>query len=71
LLDDGPRPMSPKRALDVLAQVADALDCIHKRGIIHGDVKADNIMLVSESETTAQAHRRRRREHRVREADRS
>ena len=53
--------MSPKRALDVLAQVADALDCIHKRGIIHGDVKADNIMLVSESETTAQAHRRRRR----------
>ncbi len=59
LLNDGPLPMAPKRALDVLAQVADALDCIHKRGIIHGDVKADNIMLVSESETTAQAHRRR------------
>jgi len=56
LLSEGQLPMTPRRALDVLAQVADALDHIHKRGIIHGDVKADNIMITSEAE-----HTRRRR----------
>ena len=48
LITPGVLPMSVKRAIDVLAQVADALDHIHKRGIIHGDVKADNIMLTAE-----------------------
>ena len=57
LLAHGALPMAPKKALDVLAQVADALEHIHKRGIVHGDVKADNIMLVAESATTA-THRR-------------
>src|SRR5450432_3802094 len=57
LLTHGSLPMSAKRALDVLAQVADALEHIHKRGIIHGDVKADNIMLVPEPES-AGARRR-------------
>jgi serine/threonine-protein kinase len=57
LLTHGSLPMTPKRALDVLAQVADALEHIHKRGIIHGDVKADNIMLVPEPES-AGARRR-------------
>ncbi len=50
LVGDGVLPMSLRRALDVLAQVSDALDHIHKRGIIHGDVKADNIMLVAEAD---------------------
>ena len=59
LLSQGQLPMSPKRALDVLAQVADALDHIHKRGIIHGDVKADNIMITEEAEQAANARRRR------------
>src|SRR4051812_33239513 len=36
-------PISVRRVCDVLGQVADALDHIHKRGIVHGDVKADNI----------------------------
>src|SRR4051812_49329753 len=59
LLSQGQLPMTPKRALDVLAQVADALDHIHKRGIIHGDVKADNIMITEEAEQSANARRRR------------
>ena len=42
--------MSPHRACDVLAQVADALDHIHRRGIVHGDVKADNIMVLEDTE---------------------
>ncbi|HEY1555098.1 MAG TPA: serine/threonine-protein kinase [Kofleriaceae bacterium] len=50
---------SLRRALDVLAQVADALDCIHKRGIVHGDVKADNILLAAEPATAAATRRRR------------
>src|SRR3977135_3516134 len=41
---------SGRRACDVLAQIADALDCIHRRGIFHGDVKADNIMLTDEAD---------------------
>ncbi len=56
LIAPGVLPMSVKRAIDVLGQVADALDHIHKRGIVHGDVKAENIMLTAE-----QAGARRRR----------
>lgn len=41
-------PISVRRACDVLAQVADALDAIHQRGIVHGDIKPDNVMLVEE-----------------------
>jgi serine/threonine protein kinase len=33
----------------VLCQVTDALEHIHRRGIIHGDIKADNIMVVAEN----------------------
>src|SRR5258705_493727 len=61
LVADGSLPMSVKRALDVLAQVGDALDHIHKRGIIHGDVKADNIMLTAEQAVSAATGARRRR----------
>jgi serine/threonine protein kinase len=59
LLAEGVLPMSMKRALDVLAQVADALDHIHKRGIVHGDVKAENIMLTAEPDGANGARRRR------------
>jgi len=58
LLSEGQLPMTPRRALDVLAQVADALDHIHKRGIVHGDVKADNLMLVDEPASTGTRRRR-------------
>jgi serine/threonine protein kinase len=50
LISQGSLPMGPKRALDILSQVADALEHIHKRGIVHGDVKADNIMLAGEND---------------------
>lgn len=52
-------PPSIRRALDVLAQVSDALDFIHRRGIVHGDVKADNIMLAAEPGGANGARRRR------------
>jgi eukaryotic-like serine/threonine-protein kinase len=48
ILADSNLPMAIPRALEVLAQLADALDHIHRRGIIHGDVKAENIMLTVE-----------------------
>lgn len=51
--------MTLRRALDVLGQVADALEYIHKRGIIHGDVKADNIMVADEPAATSSVRRRR------------
>lgn len=54
--------LTARRALDVLGQVADALEYIHKRGIIHGDVKADNIMIANEP---AASSVRRRREVRL------
>jgi serine/threonine-protein kinase len=49
LINEGGSPMSVRRVCDILGQIADALDHIHRRGIIHGDVKADNIMLTAES----------------------
>ncbi len=59
LVSEGSLPMSIKRACDVLGQIADALEHIHKRSIIHGDVKADNIMLAVESDTSSGGRRRR------------
>jgi serine/threonine protein kinase len=56
LLAVGTLPMSLRRACDVLAQIADALDHIHRRGIVHGDVKADNIMMAAETNGARRRH---------------
>jgi WD40 repeat protein len=43
VLADG--PLSPTRAIEVLTQVATALDAAHAAGVLHRDVKPANILL--------------------------
>lgn len=38
------------RALDIISQIAEVLDHIHANGIIHGDIKLENVMLVTEAD---------------------
>lgn len=41
----GGAPMNPRRALDVAIQIADAVADGHARGIIHGDLRPDTIVV--------------------------
>ena len=45
VLDDE-RRIGPRRAIAIITQVCGALSAAHERGIVHRDVKPDNIMLV-------------------------
>jgi serine/threonine protein kinase, bacterial len=51
LIKDG--PMQPDRAFALLAQVAEALDMLHGRGLVHLDVKPANV-LVTNKESAAE-----------------
>ncbi|MCV7412278.1 serine/threonine protein kinase [Mycobacterium florentinum] len=43
LIADG--PLAPRRAVAIIGQVADALDAAHAEGLIHRDVKPQNIIV--------------------------
>jgi serine/threonine protein kinase len=43
--------LSPKVACDIMWQTADAVRFIHSRGILHGDIKTENIFMVKTTMT--------------------
>lgn len=44
-------PLTPARTMQLLGEVADALDTAHERGLIHRDMKPSNILISGHGET--------------------
>ena len=43
-------PFSPRRAFDMLTQLASGLEQLHRRGLVHGDLTADRVVVTSEAD---------------------
>ncbi len=41
----GGRPINPRRAIECAAQIADALAEVHAAGVVHGDIRPDNVIV--------------------------
>jgi eukaryotic-like serine/threonine-protein kinase len=54
LIYDPPRPAKVEFALEIIYQICGALTEPHRRGIIHRDIKPDNVLLVPMSDETLQ-----------------
>ena len=52
----GAGPLEPRQAIQVLAQVAAALDAAHTRGLIHRDVKPANVLIAPGSSADGGDH---------------
>ena len=43
----GGRPMNPRTALEIGVQLADALGEVHARGVLHGDLRPENVVITT------------------------
>jgi tetratricopeptide (TPR) repeat protein len=49
------RRVSPAAALPIIEQIADALDAVHRAGVIHRDLKPSNVMLTTAPDGSSRA----------------